>query len=253
MRRTKMKLAIWIGLVALMPVFAWSQGSYSTKFPLAENPISEGGKWINGGAVGLDWTNVRTIPGLAFGTELGNSGGNSAYDDSTAVLAGTWGPDQTVQATVAVSNASSSGFQEVELRLRTTITPHSITGYEINGSVSNGYTYVTIVRWNGPLGSFTELNITHAVNTLVTGNILKATIRGSTITAYLNGVQVLQASDNTLTSGSPGIGFFFQGASGLNANYGFSSFTATDDSAPTPPHGGRDTNEEALVSLKARY
>jgi hypothetical protein len=35
-------------------------GSYSTTFPLTENPISEGGSWTNGGATGLDWANVQT-------------------------------------------------------------------------------------------------------------------------------------------------------------------------------------------------
>jgi hypothetical protein len=63
----------------------------------------------------------------------------------------------------------------------------------------------------------------HGVN----GDVLKATISGSTITAYLNGAQVAQATDTTFASGSPGI-VFFQGANGLNANYGFSQFTATD-------------------------
>jgi hypothetical protein len=230
----KMKLAIWIGFVALMPVFAWSQGTYTTGFPLTQNPISEGGKWVNGGAVGLDWTDVRTTPGLAFGTESGNSSGNSVYDDSTAVLAGTWGPNQTAQGTVAVNKASgsSSVFEEVALRLRTTITPHSITGYEIYGSVCKGHTYITIMRWNGPLGSFTQLNLTSKVAALVNGDVLKSTISGSTITAYLNGMQVLQATDNTFRSGSQGMGFFLGGVSGLNANYGFSSFTATDGPAP---------------------
>ena len=35
-------------------VTAASKGahSYATHFPLTENPISEGGRWINGGAVG---------------------------------------------------------------------------------------------------------------------------------------------------------------------------------------------------------
>ena len=40
---------------------------------------------------------------------------------------------------------------------------------------------------------------------------------------------MLQVTDNTYTSGSPGIGFFLQGASGLMLNYGFSNFTATID------------------------
>ena len=165
------------------------------------------------------------------------------YADSTAVLAGTWGPNQTAQATISVTNAAnvSGVFEEVELRLRTTITAHSITGYEVNGSVSanSANFYIQIVRWNGPLGSFTLLNGTarHCVN----GDVLKATISGSMITAYLNGVQVLQATDNTYSTGSPGMGFFLQGASGLDAHYGFSNFTTTDGSTEAPSPTPRTT------------
>jgi hypothetical protein len=57
--------------------------SYSTRFPLVENPISEGGNWINGKTAGIDWANVRTTPGFAHGTESGKV----KYDDSTALLA----------------------------------------------------------------------------------------------------------------------------------------------------------------------
>src|SRR6266481_3834741 len=67
--------------------------------------------------------------------------------------------------------------EEVELRLRTTITPHSITGYELDFRNASPGGYVAIVRWNGPLNSFTTL---------------------------------------------------------AEANYGFSSFSATDGSSPTP-------------------
>jgi hypothetical protein len=194
-----------------------------------ENPISENGNWINGGVQGLSWTNVRTTGGMAVGTMPGNASGDAQYADSTAVLAGTWGPDQTAQATIAVTSASgdSNVFEEVELRLRTTITTYSITGYEINCSVStnpNNY-YLQIVRWNGPIANWTQLAGTELRG--VNGNVLKATMIGNTITAYLNGVQVLQVNDNTYTSGSPGIGFFLQGAAGVNANYGFSSFSAS--------------------------
>src|SRR5690349_19703043 len=34
--------------------------TYTTTFPLTENPISEGGRWNSGGAVGLDWHDVST-------------------------------------------------------------------------------------------------------------------------------------------------------------------------------------------------
>ena len=61
------------------------------------------------------------------------------------------------------------------------------------------------------------------------GDVVKATIIGHVITVYINGVQTLQATDDTFTSGSPGIGFYIEGATGVNANFGFSNFTATDD------------------------
>ena len=37
--------------------------SYSTRFQFDEDPIAEGGKWINGGKVGLDRFNVATKTG----------------------------------------------------------------------------------------------------------------------------------------------------------------------------------------------
>ena len=64
--------------------------SYSTNFPHAKNPISEGGKWVSGKKHGLDWADVAVIPGFAFGTEIGgNRPELEKYDDSTALLTGT--------------------------------------------------------------------------------------------------------------------------------------------------------------------
>jgi|SRR5450755_1504691 len=83
-------------LVCLLSCADGSAQSYSTAFPLSENPISEGGKWINGGTVGLDWNNIYTSGGFASG--VGPS--STKYADPTAILAGSWGPNQTVQATV---------------------------------------------------------------------------------------------------------------------------------------------------------
>ena len=42
------------------------------------------------------------------------------------------------------------------------------------------------------------------------------------------GIQVGRATDSTYATGQPGIGFFLQGASGANRDYGFASFTARD-------------------------
>ena len=202
-----------------------TSNSYTTNFVLAENPISEGGKWINGKTTGLDWANLRTTPGLVFGTETDTVN----YDDSTAILAGAWSANQMAQAQVHTVNQTSSVFEEVELRLRTAISAHSITGYEINfRCTSDGTQYVQIVRWNGPLGDFSLLDARVGPG-LHNGDAVKATIVGSTITAYINGTQVVQVTDSTFTSGSPGMGFYIQGGSASQENdYGFTSFTASD-------------------------
>ena len=199
------------------------QKSYTTNFSLAENPLSEGGRWINGGTAGLDWTNVQSVPGLAFGTQSGSQG----YDDSTAVLAGTWSPNQSVEATVHTANQHGDPvFEEVELRLRTTVSSHKITGYEVNfRCTSDGSQYVQIVRWDGPLGRFTYVGATPGPG-LHDGDTVKAVISGSEITVFINRTQVLQGSDSSFATGSPGIGFFLQGTTGVNRDFGFTSVTA---------------------------
>jgi chitodextrinase len=204
--------------------------SYTTTFPLTENPISEGGWWINGATVGLDWTNVYSAPGLAIGLQSGENG----YDDATAVLSGTWGADQTAEATVFTANQDDSIFEEVELRLRTTISAHQITGYEINFGLRTGESaYAQIVRWNGAWGDFTLLDANGGSQyALQTGDVVKATIVGNVITAYINGVPVLQVTDDTFTSGSPGIGFYLEGATGVNGDYGFTRFSAVSNAPP---------------------
>lgn len=212
--------------------------TYTTAFPSTENPISEGGNWINGGTTGLDWTDARTTPGKAFGTQPGTdpcSPGNGCTD-ATAIVSGTWGPNQTVTTIANIPNPSTSTSvnEEIEIRLRSTMTAHSSTGYEalcsviVNGTSGN---YIQIVKWNGALGNFTQLNGTsgHCNN----GDTFQAIITGTTstvITVKINGATVLTATDSSSPwlTGNPGIGFFLQGATGLNANYGFSSFTATD-------------------------
>src|ERR1051325_3674641 len=90
--------------------------TYSTSFPLTENPISEGGKWINGGAAGGNlWGNVQTTPGMAFGVSE-----PTQFGDPTAVLTGTWAPDQSAEATIKiVTQPTGTCCHEAEVRLRT--------------------------------------------------------------------------------------------------------------------------------------
>src|SRR5437868_5872043 len=181
--------------------------SYTTAFPLTEIPISEGGNWTNGLAAGFDWSNVRTTPGLAFGTQSGVDG----FNDSIGVLKGTWAPDQAGTATVyAVNQTAGDVFEEAEILLRFAITPHIARGYEINFSMRNDASYTQIVRWNGPYADYTLLDA-RVIPVLHTGDRVAASIVGNTITSYVNGVEIFHVSDtdfNAIAAGSPGLGFY---------------------------------------------
>jgi hypothetical protein len=211
--------------------------TYSTLFPNAENPISEGGMWIGGKTTGLQWADFQSVPGFAYGKQSGSNPG--LYDDSVALLAGTWGPDQTVEAVVKTVNQNDNIFEEVEIRLRSTLTANNSTGYECNFSArSSANAYVQVVRWNGPFGNWTLLDARGGTGyALHDGDTIKCSIAGSVITMFINGVQKLQVTDNTFASGRPGIGAYLQNATGVNADYGFRSVTATDGDAtrPNPP------------------
>jgi len=207
-----------------LTVAAQGSLSYSTSFPATENPMSEGGNWVCGHTVGLDWHDVQTTSGFAWGTQTGNTD----YDDSICALTGSWGPQQTAQATVKLNGTDSGVWEELEVFLHLTISAHNATGYEINCSVKSNAPYIQIVRWNGPLASFTELNGNGGYY-CKNGDVLKATIDGSgLITVYHNGAAVLSATDNTFTSGSPGIGMYLQNGTGPDNSYGFSAYSATE-------------------------
>ena len=205
---------------------------YTTSFSLKENPISEGGRWIGGKTVGIDWGGVSTTPGLAIG-----HAGPKRFADATALLTGAWGPTQTAEA--VVSSKAPDNWPEVSLRLRSSLSAHHCSGYEISNSLRKGKSaYLIIVRWNGPLADFTYLaQIGGAKYGVTTGDVVKATIVGNVITAYKNGVKLAQVTDNTYSTGNPGMGF----NEGINGDYGITRFTATDapiSTAPATDHAG---------------
>src|SRR5262249_23478377 len=145
------------------------------------------------------------------------------------LLTGAWGPTQTVEAVVHAVKPNDACYQEVELRLRSALSPHSCSGYEVSfkASKSSG-AYLIIVRWNGPVGDFMYLKRYDGAQYGVTnGDTVKATITGNVIKAYLNGVEVGSATDDVYKTGSPGMGFNLetasQGCLGTNGDYGFTS------------------------------
>jgi hypothetical protein len=216
------QVALWLGRDA-------KATTYNSVFPLAENPISEDGKWVNGLTVGLGWNNCKSTSGNKV---VGATGAASlAYDDPTAILSGTWGANQTVSATVFITNRQVDFYGEVELRVRSSISANSCTGYEVNFSArDDSSAYCEIVRWNGAVKDFTYINRTSGSKCHInTGDVVKATIVGTTITAYINNVKILAGTDGTFASGNPGIGFYFTGKTGSIEDFGFTSFSASDE------------------------
>jgi hypothetical protein len=241
----KLALILFIIIVCIVSNAMTPSHPFSTTFPATENPISQSGVWISGHAAGngcpvntpaFCFGDVQTRPGQAFGTIQGPTGCTGQRgqncNDSTAVLAGSWNRVQTAQAIIYTNGTlNTSDFDEVELRLLTTISANSITGYEITCSVS-GDNYIGMARWDGPTGSFqTFPTVQHSCKN---GDDFKATVDASgNFTVYLNGAVVFTLHDTTYTSGAPGIGF---SGNGTLTDYGIKSFTATDSSStPQPP------------------
>jgi hypothetical protein len=173
-----------------------------------------------------------TLPGLAVGVDL-----PSQYADPTAVLGGEWFSDQQAEGRIRMKGSYSGCCREVELRLRTTIGPHSITGYEVLCSVTISNPYLEIVRWNGPLNDFTYIGRTKLG--CADGDVLKAISVGDRIIVLKNSAKVLEARDAKFTTGSPGIGFYNTTNSvwiqlGFSAwkEFGFSEFSANDNVEP---------------------
>jgi hypothetical protein len=210
--------------------------TYTTNFPLTESSISEGGNWIGAGTTGLDWTDMQTTPGFAFATQTGTN--PALFDDSIAILAGSWANNQSAQGTVQIVTPLTVHpgpcYQESEIFLRAAISPHSVTGYEVNvGDWNTADSYIHVVRWNGSFANFTTLlSATGSQYGVKTGDIFSAQIAGNVITIFINGVQKGQVTDSTYTGGSPGMGMYIENPSACgsgNGNFGFSSYTATEN------------------------
>jgi acetyl esterase/lipase len=194
--------------------------SYSTRFRLDEDPISEDGKWINGGKDGIDWYNVITKNGVAYGAVT-----QGDYTDPTALLTGTWGKNQKVKARVFSRNQTEKYYQEVEIRLRSKIAPHLCTGYEVFWrclKIPNAY--AEIVKWNGKVRDWTSLKkLTGAQYGVKDGDLVEASIVGNVIKGFVNGVEVISVTDDTYAEGCPGMGFNY-GVGETNGDFGFTSY-----------------------------
>jgi hypothetical protein len=216
--------------VSATPVASGS--TYSTNFPLTENPISEGGVWVRGGTEGLDWTNPLTTGGHAVAS---TSPTPTRYSDDIAIIkssAVAFNANQYAQGTVylAPGYTGNGGGHEVELLLRFSISAHDAHGYEILWGIPG---YMAVVRWNGPVTDYTPIYDPGVGSIPVPkdGDVLRAEISGNIIKVFRNGTQVgpnidvSSVGSTVWTSGQPGMGFWpVDGA--IPGDYGWKSYQA---------------------------
>jgi hypothetical protein len=169
--------------------------------------------WFNTGQL---WTKVQTA---------GTNGAANTYDDSYAYLSG-FAPNQQGEAVVYVDPNLTGAPHEVEMLLRWADSAQRARGYECLFNFQGG---LEIVRWNGPFGDFTVLpgrGPCSIGRNLISGDVVKASVIGNTITAFINDIPLCMASDSTWANGQPGIGFFKR-TTGLNSDFAITSYSAT--------------------------
>lgn len=218
-----------------------SLDTYTTTFPLTENPISESSAWVNGSVFSqgaATKTDVQTGSGNAYGTMVSFDGTN--FIDSIAHLAQWSSSNHEVTGTFANSGAVNG--LEAELFLRLSITPTHVFGYELDCVYSGSH--VVLVRWDMTAASpnaFSSPPLADSAGSGVTTNFadgdqLYASVVGNIITAKYKAVggsfQTLFTHDisgdsTSYSSGAPGIGFWNQTGSSANQPLlGWKDFTA---------------------------
>lgn len=174
--------------------------------------------WKLGLRDGLDWMDVNSSvgpPGHAFGATVNITG----VDDCTAVLQDYPGIVKTKHYVEIVFKVDA-GFTppnnpESEIRVATTVSAHSIAGYEIDCPKTSA---VQMVLWNGPSNNFRTTGFTLVSGTnpgpFADGDRFRVQFDGTgakpLFNFIVNGSQVAQWRDDGASpvfSGSGGMGF----------------------------------------------
>lgn len=210
--------------------YSASTNSYSTNFDATENPLSEGGVWINGsivqGGTNLTLTNLQSGGGLGYGTQ--SSGG---VDDSIALCnAYTSTANQKVNGilrcpSLATMNAATASH-EILIVLRATFTSTNFAMAVATLGYSNTGRYFQCSRnlqgWTG-IG---ELDLASAGGWsgdpgFTDGMAYSFEVTNQTYKFILGGSTLINVTDDNsgggfLTSGRPGIGAFWRLTENIN-------------------------------------
>ena len=150
-----------------------------------ENPLSNGGNWT---ALPGD-CNLQVVSDLAESASTGSNCG--AYYSGVSPNANQYS---------AVTVPTLGGTVAVLLRAAS-----SSNHYEI--FANNGFSNTSITTSRVVSGTYHQINQVTGIN-MTAGQVLLAQISGSTITVFVNGVQVDQQTDSSLASGNIGFQIF---------------------------------------------
>lgn len=180
---------------------------FTTTFPNTEAPLNST-QWLLGLNDGLDWLNMRSLPGQAFASAFDPDGVTDAVAQlKRSFLACT--PQQYAEGTVFVTYGGGgppSVTHEIEVFVNMTITANSITGYECYVNFFNNH---TLVRWNGPHNNFTPLasNNVSAFTAPVEDDVIRIEhFANGDLVCKQNGIVRTTANDSTYMNGNPGMG-----------------------------------------------
>lgn len=225
--------------------------SYFTAFPTVENPLSEGGLWLAGGVVGLDWQNPY-VPsaGLVRAPDGGSVDAAAILDPAHFTFANdqwAWGK---------VVNNIASGYNEVDIELRCAMSANWYTGYDICATMEPAgggpWADVSVCARLGIASPDEEAyaaigNLANSAR-WVTGDKLAVKITGWVIEVFKNGASMGTVTDTThyYAGGMPGL------AAGESASHasGFSMWKAGEgaiDYAESGPPAGVDHIRRPLV------
>ncbi len=187
------------------------------------NPFTDGGAWVHNSSL---WTKLQASSGLLLNTQ-DNSG---AFDDSHVhAPAGTYPSD--VQVEITLSKSGASGFHENWVGLRWGSSTNRSWGIECN--IHHAGDYAEIVMWEKKdgVGNYHYLHRQLSVTAPVTGDVFAGMIKGSLITAKLNGTTLHSydmAGDypDIYRNGQPAVGSF-RDAAGAPNTYAISRVKVT--------------------------
>jgi hypothetical protein len=199
-----------------------AQLSQTFTFPNSESPLSQGGVFAGGSTVAKQWNDLRCNPGICYASSI-----NAGYDDNIGILSG-YRAKQSASCVYGRTNGyAPTTNHEVSLFLCGRANSGSITGYECLRNIEG---VIQIMRWDGPISSFVEIDTTNNGSAAVaSGDTGYAEIVNGVITFKVNGSVVAVASDSTYYQDGRGPGFLcFVRSGSTPQNFGVCVFTAAE-------------------------